>query len=42
MEHSESQRNDSWLRRVGWMVAIWTLSVAAFGAVSMVIRSILH
>ena len=28
-------------RRLGWMVAIWAMSVAALGIVAWVIRSIL-
>lgn len=27
-----------WLRRIGWLVLIWVLSVAALGAVAVLIR----
>ncbi|MBY0383315.1 MAG: DUF2474 domain-containing protein [Xanthobacteraceae bacterium] len=28
----------SWLRRVGWLVLLWTLSVVALGGVAVLIR----
>lgn len=31
----------SWLRRIGWLVLIWTLSVLALAAVAAVIRVIM-
>ena len=29
-------------KRLGWMAAIWTASVAALGVVAMAIRAVLH
>jgi hypothetical protein len=28
----------SWLRRIGWLILIWTLSVLALGVVALLIR----
>jgi hypothetical protein len=30
-----------WLRRVGWLILIWAASVAALGAVALVLRAIM-
>lgn len=30
-----------WARRIGWLVAIWALSVMAIGAVAYVLRWVL-
>jgi len=30
--------NPSWLRRVGWFVLLWAVSVLALGAVAVLIR----
>jgi Protein of unknown function (DUF2474) len=30
-----------WLRRVGWLILIWATSVAALGAVALVLRAIM-
>lgn len=30
-----------WLSRVGWLVLIWATSVAALGAVALVLRAIM-
>jgi hypothetical protein len=31
-----------WLRRVGWLIAIWAGSVLALGAVATLIRWLMH
>ncbi|MGO9359812.1 MAG: DUF2474 domain-containing protein [Xanthobacteraceae bacterium] len=31
-----------WLRRVGWLILIWSLSVAALGAVAALFRLLMH
>jgi hypothetical protein len=31
-----------WLRRLGWLVALWIGGVAALGAVAIVIRLLMH
>lgn len=31
-------RPSSWLRRLGWLIAIWTASVLALGAVALALR----
>lgn len=31
----------AWLRRAGWFLAIWMLSVAALGAVAWALRAVL-
>ncbi|HTG04101.1 MAG TPA: DUF2474 domain-containing protein [Bradyrhizobium sp.] len=30
-----------WLSRVGWLILIWAISVAALGAVALVLRAIM-
>ena len=32
----------SLLRRLGWLVLLWTASVAALGVVALVIRALMH
>ena len=32
----------SLLRRIGWMVVLWTASVAALGLVALLIRVLMH
>ena len=32
----------SWPKRIGWLVLIWTLSVAAVGAVAYVLKLIMR
>jgi hypothetical protein len=31
-----------WLRRLGWMLLIWSASVAALGAVALGLRVVMH
>jgi hypothetical protein len=31
-----------WLRRLGWLVALWLGGVAALGAVALVLRVLMH
>jgi hypothetical protein len=31
-----------WLRRIGWMLLIWSASVAALGAVALGLRVVMH
>jgi hypothetical protein len=31
-----------WMRRLGWMVALWALGVAALGAVAWLLRVLMH
>ncbi|RDK10463.1 DUF2474 domain-containing protein [Cupriavidus lacunae] len=38
----KSAGNDSWLRRVGWLVLIWAASVAALGVAAWVLRLIMQ
>lgn len=36
---AEVQRNEpNWLRRLGWMIAIWAASVAALAVVAILFR----
>ena len=30
-----------WMRRIGWLILIWATSVAALGAVALVLRAIM-
>ena len=32
----------SWLRRVGWLIALWLGGVAALGAVALALRLLMH
>jgi hypothetical protein len=31
-----------WMRRLGWMVALWLAGVAALGAVAWLLRVLMH
>ena len=31
-----------WLRRVGWLVVLWTAGVAALGLVALALRLVMH
>jgi len=31
-----------WLRRVGWLLALWLGGVAALGAVALALRMLMH
>jgi len=31
-----------WLRRLGWLVALWLSGVAALGAVALMLRVLMH
>jgi hypothetical protein len=31
-----------WLRRIGWMVALWAASVAALGVAAALMRLLMH
>ncbi|PSJ64760.1 DUF2474 domain-containing protein [Kumtagia ephedrae] len=33
---------DSWLKRIGWLVLIWTASVLALGLVALAFRLIMN
>ena len=37
-DHSESRK---WLHRFGWLVLIWSASVAALGLVALVLRAVM-
>jgi hypothetical protein len=37
-----SRRAPQWLRRLGWMVGLWTAGVAALAAVAGLIRLVMH
>jgi Protein of unknown function (DUF2474) len=30
-----------WLRRIGWLVLIWTASVATLGVVALILRALM-
>jgi hypothetical protein len=34
-----TQSRKPWLRRVGWLVLLWTASVAALGVVALILRA---
>lgn len=34
--------NRSWWRRIGWLIAIWTASVAALAVVAYFLRLLMH
>jgi hypothetical protein len=38
---SAARVSKPWLRRVGWMILIWTASVAALGLVALVFRMLM-
>lgn len=38
----QSKQETGWLKRLGWLVLIWSLSVAALGVVSYGIRLLMH
>jgi hypothetical protein len=38
----KSDATDSWVRRVGWLLLIWSLSVAALGLVALLIRLVMR
>lgn len=42
MASSPDARGGSWLRRVGWMVLIWTASVLALAVVAMLLRVLMN
>jgi hypothetical protein len=35
------QAGKPWLRRIGWLVLIWTASVAALGVVALILRALM-
>jgi hypothetical protein len=35
------QARKPWLRRIGWLVLIWTMSVAALGIVALILRALM-
>lgn len=37
-----ARRVQTWLRRLGWMAAIWAASVAALGAFALLMRVLMH
>ncbi|MEJ0093539.1 MAG: DUF2474 domain-containing protein [Methylocella sp.] len=41
MTEGVSTNRKPWLSRIGWLVLIWTLSVAALGLVALAIRVIM-
>jgi hypothetical protein len=38
MRASSSRQVPLWLRRVGWLVALWAVSVGALGVVALILR----
>jgi len=36
------QQNDSWWKKLGWLILIWVASVAALGVVAWVVRQLMH
>jgi Protein of unknown function (DUF2474) len=42
MSSAASRSTPLWLRRAGWMVLIWTASVAALAVVSLVLRLVMN
>jgi len=39
---SPTEQRRSWWKKLGWLVLIWALSVAAIGVVSYVLRLFMH
>lgn len=35
-------RTPLWLRRLGWLAALWAAGVAALGAVALLLRLLMH
>jgi hypothetical protein len=35
------QARKPWLRRIGWLVLIWTASVAALGVVALILHGLM-
>jgi len=38
IKKNESSTDSSWLKRVGWLIVIWALSVLALGVVAFAIK----
>lgn len=36
------RQKPTWLRRLGWMVALWAAGVAALGAIALALRLLMH
>lgn len=39
---TDSQGSRSWLKRIGWLVLIWTSSVAVLGLVAYLMRELMR
>ncbi len=39
---AEVSRPRSWWRRIGWLLAIWALSVAALGLVAWLLKGVMR
>jgi hypothetical protein len=42
MAASQVTPRPAWLRRIGWLMLIWTVSVLALGAVAMLFRLVMN